>query len=138
MANSLKGRDFLKLLDFTSEDIEHLLDVAATLKKMKKAGVPHRYLEGKNIVLLFEKTSTRTRCSFEVGAYDLGMNVTYLDSAGSQVSKRNPSPILPACSAVSSTASSIAVLARAWWRSLPTMLIALCGTALPTSGIPRR
>ena len=88
MANSLKGRDFLKLLDFTSEDIEHLLDVAATLKKMKKAGVPHRYLEGKNIVLLFEKTSTRTRCSFEVGAYDLGMNVTYLDSAGSQVSKK--------------------------------------------------
>ena len=88
MADSLKGRDFLKLLDYSSAEIEHLLDVAAKLKAMKKAGVPHRFCEGKNIVLLFEKTSTRTRCSFEVGAYDLGMNVTYLDSAGSQVSKK--------------------------------------------------
>jgi ornithine carbamoyltransferase len=88
MAESLKGRDFLKLLDFTNEEVEHFIDLAEQLKAMKKAGVPHRYLEGKNIVLLFEKTSTRTRCSFEVGAYDLGMNVTYLDSAGSQVSKK--------------------------------------------------
>ena len=88
MADSLKGRDFLKLLDYSSAEIEHLLDVAAKLKAMKKAGVSHRFCEGKNIVLLFEKTSTRTRCSFEVGAYDLGMNVTYLDSAGSQVSKK--------------------------------------------------
>ena len=88
MADSLKGRDFLKLLDFTSEEIEHMLDVAATLKRMKKEGVDHRRLTGKNIVLLFEKTSTRTRCSFEVGAHDLGMNVTYLDSAGSQVAKK--------------------------------------------------
>ena len=88
MAESLKGRDFLKLLDFTSEEIDHLLQVAAKLKSMKKAGIAHRVLTGKNIVLLFEKTSTRTRCSFEVGAYDLGMNVTYLDSAGSQVAKK--------------------------------------------------
>ncbi len=88
MAESLKGRDFLKLLDFTSGEIDHLLQVAAKLKSMKKAGIAHRVLTGKNIVLLFEKTSTRTRCSFEVGAYDLGMNVTYLDSAGSQVAKK--------------------------------------------------
>ncbi len=88
MPISLKGRDFLKLIDFSSEEIDHLVQVAARLKSMKKAGIPHRYLEGKNIVLLFEKTSTRTRCSFEVGAYDLGMNVTYLDSAGSQVAKK--------------------------------------------------
>jgi ornithine carbamoyltransferase len=88
MAVCLKGRDFLKLLDFTSNEIEHLLDLAAAFKRLKRAHVPHRYLEGRNIVLLFEKTSTRTRCSFEVAGYDLGMGVTYLDSAGSQVSKK--------------------------------------------------
>ena len=85
---SLKGRDFLKLLDFTSDDIRHLLDLARTFKAMKHAGTPHRYLEGKNIVLLFEKTSTRTRCSFEVAGYDLGLGVTFLDPASSQVSKK--------------------------------------------------
>lgn len=88
MPASLKGRDYLRLLDFTSEEINHIIDVAATFKQMKHEGVPHRYLEGKNIVLLFEKTSTRTRCSFEVAGYDLGMGVTYLDSAGSQMSKK--------------------------------------------------
>ena len=87
MAN-LKGRDFLKLLDFTSDDIRHMIDVAARLKAKKHAGEPHRYLEGKNIVLLFEKTSTRTRCSFEVAGHDLGMGVTFLDPASSQVSKK--------------------------------------------------
>ena len=85
---SLKGRDFLKLLDFTSDEIRHLLDLAHELKALKHAGVPHRYLEGRNIVLLFEKTSTRTRCSFEVAGYDLGMGVTFLDPASSQVSKK--------------------------------------------------
>ena len=85
---SLKGRDFLKLLDFTSDDIRHLLDLARTFKAMKHAGKPHRYLEGKNIVLLFEKTSTRTRCSFEVAGHDLGLGVTFLDPASSQVSKK--------------------------------------------------
>lgn len=85
---SLKGRDFLKLLDFTGDDIRHLLDLARTFKALKHEGVSHRYLEGKNIVLLFEKTSTRTRCSFEVAGYDLGMGVTFLDSASSQVSKK--------------------------------------------------
>lgn len=86
--DSLKGRDFLKLLDFTPEEINHMLDLAAQFKAMKKQGIDHRYLVGKNIVLMFEKTSTRTRCSFEVAGYDLGMGVTFLDSASSQVSKK--------------------------------------------------
>ena len=85
---SLKGRDFLKLLDFTSDEIRHLLDLARTFKAMKHNGVPHKLLEGKNIVLLFEKTSTRTRCSFEVAGHDLGLGVTFLDPASSQVSKK--------------------------------------------------
>ncbi len=85
---SLQGRDFLKLLDFSAQDINHMLDLAAAFKAMKHRGVPHRLLEGRNIVLLFEKTSTRTRCSFEVAGYDLGMGVTFLDPASSQVSKK--------------------------------------------------
>ncbi|MGI6039244.1 MAG: ornithine carbamoyltransferase [Clostridiales bacterium] len=82
---SLVGRDFLKLLDFTPEEIQELLDLAIQFKKEKKEGVAHRIKEGKNIVLIFEKPSTRTRCSFEVAAYDLGMHVTYLDPQGSQI-----------------------------------------------------
>jgi len=85
---NLKGRDFLKLLDYTSEEILGLIDLAADLKAKKKAGVPHRLCEGKNVALIFEKTSTRTRCSFEVAAYDLGMGVTYLDPTGSQIGKK--------------------------------------------------
>ncbi len=85
---NLKGKDFLKLLDFTPEEISDLIDLAAELKAKKKAGVPHRMCEGKNIALIFEKTSTRTRCAFEVAAYDLGMNVTYLDGSGSQIGKK--------------------------------------------------
>ena len=73
---NLKGKNFLKLLDFTPEEITELLDFAAKLKAQKKAGVPHKLCEGKNIALIFEKTSTRTRCSFEVAAHDLGMNTT--------------------------------------------------------------
>ncbi len=81
----LSGRSFLKLLDFSSEEIEYLIDLAKEFKRLKKEGIPHRYLEGKNIVLLFEKTSTRTRCSFEVAGRDLGMGVTYLDPGSSQM-----------------------------------------------------
>ena len=88
MAANLKGRDYLRLLDFTSDEIRHLLDLARRFKELKHAGVPHRFCEGKNIVLMFEKTSTRTRCSFEVAGYDLGMGVTFLDPASSQVSKK--------------------------------------------------
>lgn len=84
----LKGKSFLKLLDFTPEEIAYLLDLAADLKAKKKAGIPHRYCEGKNIALVFEKTSTRTRCSFEVAASDLGMHPVYLDPKSSQIGKK--------------------------------------------------
>ena len=88
MGVNLRGRSFLKLLDFTPAEIRYLLDLAKDLKNLKRAGIAHDKLKGKNIVLLFEKTSTRTRCSFEVAGHDLGMGVTYLDSAGSQVGKK--------------------------------------------------
>ncbi|NLD83111.1 MAG: ornithine carbamoyltransferase [Clostridiales bacterium] len=85
---NLKGRHFLKLLDYTPEEIAGLLDLAADLKQKKKAGIPHRLQEGKNVALIFEKTSTRTRCAFEVAAADLGMYPTYLDPSGSQIGKK--------------------------------------------------
>ena len=85
---NLKGKSFLKLLDLTSEEIAGLLDLAADLKAKKKAGIPHKLHEGKNIVLLFEKDSTRTRCAFEVAGHDLGMGVTYLGPTGSQMGKK--------------------------------------------------
>ncbi len=89
---NLKGKDFLKLLDFTPEEIGGLIDLAASLKAKKKQGIPHRLCEGKNIALIFEKTSTRTRCAFEVAAHDLGMGVTYLDPTGSQIGKKESIP----------------------------------------------
>ena len=85
---NLKGRDFLTLLDCTPEEIAYLVDLAAELKAKKKAGVLHDVLRGKNVALIFEKTSTRTRCSFEVAAHDLGMGSTYLDPTGSQIGKK--------------------------------------------------
>ena len=88
MSISLKGKSFLKLLDFTPAEIAGLIDYAAELKAQKKAGIPHRLCEGKNIALIFEKTSTRTRCAFEVAASDLGMHPVYLDSQGSQIGKK--------------------------------------------------
>ncbi len=83
-----KGRSFLKLLDFTPEEIDYLINLAKDLKDKKRAGVPHRLCEGKNIALVFEKTSTRTRCAFEVAAADLGMHPVYLDPSGSQIGKK--------------------------------------------------
>ena len=85
---NLKGRNFLKLMDYTPEEILYLIDLAADLKSKKKQGILHDSLIGKNIALIFEKTSTRTRCSFEVAAHDLGMHVTYLDPSGSQIGKK--------------------------------------------------
>ena len=82
---NFKGRHFLKLLDYTPEEILYLLDLAAELKDKKKKGVPVDVLRGKNVALIFEKTSTRTRCAFEVAAHDLGMGTTYLDPSGSQI-----------------------------------------------------
>ena len=86
--NTLTNKHFLKLLDFTPAEIDYLLNLAADLKAKKKAGIPHRLCEGKNIALIFEKTSTRTRCAFEVAATDLGMHPTYLDPSGSQLGKK--------------------------------------------------
>ena len=85
---NLKGKNFLKLLDFTPAEISGLIDFAAELKAKKKAGVPHRLCEGKNIALIFEKTSTRTRCAFEVASADLGMHSVYLEPTGSQIGKK--------------------------------------------------
>ena len=85
---NLKNQHFLTLLDFRPEEITGLIDLAADLKAKKKAGIPHDSCKGKTIALIFEKTSTRTRCSFEVAAYDLGMHVTYLDPSGSQIGKK--------------------------------------------------
>lgn len=85
---NLKGRNFLTLKDFTPEEITYFLGLAAELKDKKRKGIAHRDFEGKNIALIFEKTSTRTRCSFEVAAHDLGMGVTYLDPKGSQIGKK--------------------------------------------------
>jgi len=82
------SKHFLKLLDFTPAQINELLDMAADLKAKKKAGIPHKLCEGKSVALIFEKTSTRTRCAFEVAAYDLGMHSTYLDPTGSQIGKK--------------------------------------------------
>ena len=85
---NLKGRNFLTLKDFTPEEINYLLDLSAELKAKKKNGELHEYYKGKNIALIFEKTSTRTRCAFEVAAHDLGMGSTYLDPSGSQIGKK--------------------------------------------------
>ncbi|MBQ8507619.1 MAG: hypothetical protein IJ466_09355, partial [Clostridia bacterium] len=85
---AFKGKSFLKLLDYTPAEINQLIELAAELKAKKKAGIPHDVCRGKNIALIFEKTSTRTRCSFEVAGYDLGMGVTYLDPTGSQIGKK--------------------------------------------------
>ena len=85
---NLSGRNFLKLLDYSPEEIRYLIDLSKELKDKKKKGIAHDELKGKNIALIFEKTSTRTRCSFEVAAHDLGMHVTYLDPSGSQIGKK--------------------------------------------------
>ncbi len=88
MAINLKGRNFLTLKDFTSQEIEYLLDLAADVKDKKKKNIPVNHYQGSNIALIFEKTSTRTRCSFEVAAYDMGMGVTYLEPLSSQIGKK--------------------------------------------------
>ena len=92
MSINLRGKSLLKVLDFSKEELRYLLDLSKNFKDMKRAGVPHKYLEGKNVVLLFEKDSTRTRCAFEVGAMDLGMGVTYLGPSGSQMGKKESIP----------------------------------------------
>ena len=129
MGVNLSGRSFLKLLDLTTEEIEYLLKLSKNFKDMKRAGVPHRYLEGKNIVLLFQKTSTRTRCAFEVGGMDLGMGVTYSIRVRRRWARKSPSRIPPAFSAACMTASSSVALPRTTSRSSLLSPACLSGTA---------
>ena len=104
MGVNLSGRSFLKLLDFTSDEIRYLLKLSADFKSMKRAGVPHRYLEGKNVALIFEKTSTRTRSAFEVGAMDLGMGAVYIGPGTSQMGAKESWRTPPASWAACTTA----------------------------------
>ena len=116
----IKGRNFLKLLDFTPEEINGLVELAARLKADKKAGREKQMLKGKNIVLLFEKDSTRTRCAFEVGAYDQGAQVTYLGPTGSQMGKKESiadTARVLVCTTVSNTADTVRI---SWKTSLNT------------------
>lgn len=127
MAVNVRGRNYLKLLDYTPEEIRYLLDLSKEFKNMKRNGVPHRYLENKNIVLLFEKTSTRTRCAFEVAGMDLGMGVTYLDPGSSQMGKKRVLQIRQGSLAVCMTGSSTGDLTRRSWMSWQSTQVCRCG-----------
>ena len=135
---NLKGRHFLKLMDYTPEEITYLIDLAAELKAKKKNGIRHDDLVGKNIALIFEKTSTRTRCSFEVAAHDLGMHVTYLDPSGSQIGRRRASRIQRGCLDVCLMESSTVDMVRKSWMSWQNMQEYLYGMVLPMSSIQHR
>ena len=111
---NLKGRSFLTLKDFTPEEITYLIDLAADLKEKKKNGVPIDHYKDKNIALIFEKDSTRTRCAFEVAAHDMGMGCTYLDLQAPRSGKRKALRILPGFSAECSTGSSTGDMDRNW------------------------
>ena len=125
---NLKGRNFLTLKDFTPEEITYMIDLAAELKAKKKAGELHEYYKGKNIALIFEKTSTRTRCAFEVAAHDLGMGSTYLDPTGSQIGKKesiaDTAEFSEECMKESNTEDLDRILLRNW----PNMLAFRYGT----------
>ena len=125
----LVGHDFLTLLDFTPAEIGYLLDLAAELKAKKRAGIPHDTLRGKNVALIFEKTSTRTRCSFEVAAHDLGMGTTYLDPTGSQIGKKESIADTAQVLSGMFEASSTAATARPSLRSWPNTPACPSGTA---------
>ena len=116
-AMNLKGRHFLTLKDYTEEEILYLLDLSAELKDKKKKGILVDTLKGKNVALIFEKTSTRTRCAFEVAAHDLGMGTTYLDPSGSQIGKKESIADTARVLGGMYEASSTADLARRSWRS---------------------
>ena len=135
---NLKGRHFLTLKDYTPEEITYLLDLSAELKEKKKKGILTDTLKGKNVALIFEKTSTRTRCAFEVAAHDLGMGTTYLDPSGSQIGKKesiaDTARVLGRMYEGLSTADS----GRRLWKNWLNMQGCLCGTALPMRTIPPR
>ena len=132
MAINLKGRSFLTLEDFTPAEIRYLLDLGHDLKAKRRAGICDPTLQGKHIVLLFEKTSTRTRCSFEVAATQEGGHVTYLDAGSSQMGKKE------SLEDGSSTASSTGATTRRWWRIWRSTPVCPCGTASPTRTTPPR
>lgn len=124
---TLKGRNLLKMMDFTPEEILYLVDLSAELKEKKHQGIMHDSLVGKNIALIFEKTSTRTRCSFEVAAHDLGMHVTYLDPSGSQIGKRKVFRIRPVFLDVCLMESNIVDTDRKSWKNWQNMQGFRCG-----------
>ena len=123
------GRSFLKLKDFTPEEITYLVELGMELKQKKKQGIAHDELKGKNIALIFEKTSTRTRCSFEVAAYDLGMHVTYLDPSSSQIGKKKASKTLQGYWAECMTESNTGGSVRKSWKNWQNTPAFRCGTA---------
>ena len=135
---NLKGRNFLKLLDFTPEEIRYLLDLAAELKEKKKKGVLHDTLRGKNVALIFEKTSTRTRCSFEVAAHDLGMGTTYLDPTGSQIGKKESIADTARVLGRMYEGINTAVSDRILWKNWQNTQACRYGTDLPMSFTPPR
>ena len=138
MGVNLSGRPFLRLLDFSTEEIEYLLKLSKNFKDMKRAGVPHRYLEGKNIVLLFQKTSTRTRCAFEVGAMDLGMGVTYLDPGSSQMGKKESLEDTAKVLGRFFDGIEYRATTRRWWRIWRSTPVCPSGTVSPTQTTPPR
>ena len=124
----LKGRDFLTLKDYTPEEILYLIDLAAELKDKKKKGIVEQPLIGKNVALIFEKTSTRTRCSFEVAAHDLGMGVTYLDPTGSQIGKKESIADTATCSCTCLLEYKCNILSDKWlfYNALFLLILKLC------------
>ena len=124
----LKGRNFLTLKDFTPEEITYLLDLSAELKEKKKKGIPVDKYRGMNVALIFEKTSTRTRCSFEVAAHDMGMGTTYLDPSGHRSGRKKVSKIQQEFSEECLMESSIVDLDRRLWRNWPNMQAFQYGT----------
>ena len=124
----LKGRSFLTIKDFTKEEIEYLVKLAAELKRKKKEGILTDTLRGKNIALIFEKTSTRTRCSFETAAHDLGMGTTYLDPKSSQIGKKRALKILPEFWGEFTMELNTEAMDRNWWKNWQNMQEFRCGT----------
>ena len=138
MSIDLKNRHFLKLLDFTPQEIKYLLDLSSDLKKAKYEGTEKQYLKGKNIALIFEKASTRTRCAFEVAAYDQGAHVTYLGPSGTQIGQKESMKDTARVLGGMYDGIEYGVTDRILLKSLPNMLECLCGTGLPMNFIQPR
>ncbi len=129
MHDDLHQRPFVKELDFTPEEFRHLLELSASIKTARREGREEQRLRGKNIAVIFEKTSTRTRCAFEVAAHQQGAHVTYLDPAAPSSGTRSPSRTPHASSAATTTGSNTGAATSAWWRSWPSTPAFRSGTA---------